>query len=681
MATDFAKLRRQLAEQRKAAAQAQSDVEVEVVDATEPASEANLHESQTNDSPHEDSSESQNTASSTEPIEEHEGMARDEQSDEVHDDRREEQAAPSLAAKLAQRLAQQKHGVHTSSTAVDSADEPVGTELDEAHFAQEPEAPSVASTVNSEAPAEADNSFELAETELAPEQEVDATAFGALLLEDDEDDELELPTRSKDEVEESKGSSPTLKNALSPLAKRPATATQNLRPTLTPEPKLPKVVEQSQDAAETLRRTKAKGKKKKSKAKKQTQKLLAAPVTTTVTVDSTGNSRELETPEVKVKRERKIGASKMSPAELRFYENLGLDSSSKTLYEDAVILLRPPIGTVETPTARAKRQRRVSAALDRRAEGEVQYRLLQRDREVLEFLAAFRYAPAKTLCAMFAEAEATAYRRLRRLRAMGLVDSERIYGLDRIWHLTQAGMVMSGFDLSRFTRSKLTFTMIPPQLVVNHLAANLWGATLNVIEDDEFPRHNRPDYTTAGQRENGGYGPGELVVSELEIQSSLSRVRGFDKADVYKPQIVALIESEFKKWRSLPPEERGPSPEHIFGHEFMWALYPPALERKAHHVPDLVVKRPRHADGSPASIAIEVELSNKSEKEYERTLRTYRSDKLIYDKVIWVCHTIGPARKLERVAKELGLWQEGRIQIVPILTKDGVFRDRDPWTL
>lgn len=643
MATDFAKLRQQLAQQRKAQ---QSSTERE----------------STGDKPSETIAEVRAENAETHNSEPAEDAIKDEAATN-------EAPAASVASKLAQRLARQKASESTASK--DDGEPP--TELDESHFASELEESASMESHDSSAEEES-NGNPSDETELAP------NAFAALLLQDEDELESESTSSERDFHDEGAPSEPAYAAPPSPLAKRNS-AVQKLRPKLTPEPELPKAVEQSENAAKTLRATKSRGKKKKAKPKKQAQKLLAAPVTTTVTVDSTGNSRELATPEVKKKRERKIGSSKMSPAELRFYENLGLDASSRTLYEDAVILLRPPIGVEESPSARAKRQSRVSAALDRRAEGEVQYRLLQRDREVLEFLAAFRYAPAKTLCAMFAEAEATAYRRLRRLRAMGLVDSERLYGLDRIWHLTQAGMVMSGFDLSRFTRSKLTFTMIPPQLVVNHLAANLWGATINVIEDDEFPRHNRPDYTTAGQRENGGMGPGELVVSELEIQSSLSRVRGFDKADVYKPQIVALIEAEFKKWRSLPADERGPSPEQLFGHEFMWALYPPALERKAHHVPDLVVKRPRRADGSPASVAIEVELSNKSEKEYERTLRTYRADKLIYDKVIWVCHTIGPARKLERVAKELGLWQEGRIQIVPILTKDGVFRDRDPWTL
>lgn len=643
MATDFAKLRQQLAQQRKAQ---QSSTE------TEP----------TGGEPSKTTAEVRRENAEAHNSEPAEAAVKAEAPTK-------EAPAASVASKLAQRLARQK----ASETTTSKDDGETPTELDESHFASEPEESAAMEPHDPSAEGES-NGNPSGETELAP------NAFAALLLQDEDELESE-PTLSEDDFhDEDTRAKPAYADPPSPLARRNS-AVQKLRPKLTPEPELPKAVEQSENAAKTLRATKSRGKKKKAKPKKQAQKLLAAPVTTTVTVDSTGNSRELATPEVKKKRERKIGSSKMSPAELRFYENLGLDASSRTLYEDAVILLRPPIGVEESPSARAKRQSRVSAALDRRAEGGVQYRLLQRDREVLEFLAAFRYAPAKTLCAMFAEAEATAYRRLRRLRAMGLVNSERLYGLDRIWYLTQAGMVMSGFDLSRFTRSKLTFTMIPPQLVVNHLAANLWGATINVIEDDEFPRYNRPDYTTAGQRENGGMGPGELVVSELEIQSSLSRVRGFDKADVYKPQIVALIEAEFKKWRSLPADERGPSPEQLFGHEFMWALYPPALERKAHHVPDLVVKRPRRADGSPASVAIEVELSNKSEKEYERTLRTYRADKLIYDKVVWVCHTIGPARKLERVAKELGLWQEGRIQIVPILTKDGVFRDRDPWTL
>ena len=123
----------------------------------------------------------------------------------------------------------------------------------------------------------------------------------------------------------------------------------------------------------------------------------------------------------------------------------------------------------------------------------------------------------------------------------------------------------------------------------------------------------------------------------------------------------------------------GESPEFQIGNEYMWALLPPASLRKAYHIPDLVVKRQRNDDGSPESIAVEVEISNKDMDSYEKVLRAYRADDRIFKKVVWVCKSIGPARKLETIAKNIGLWQEGRIEILPVITEHGIFKERDMW--
>jgi hypothetical protein len=119
----------------------------------------------------------------------------------------------------------------------------------------------------------------------------------------------------------------------------------------------------------------------------------------------------------------------------------------------------------------------------------------------------------------------------------------------------------------------------------------------------------------------------------------------------------------------------------LLGNEFMWTLIPPYALRLAYHVPDLVVKRPRKANGDPASIAVEIELANKPFELYERALSAYSYDSLLYEQVIWVVKSRGAAKKLEKAAAKNGLLDEGRIDIVPIYTEDGVFKGKAEWTI
>lgn len=367
---------------------------------------------------------------------------------------------------------------------------------------------------------------------------------------------------------------------------------------------------------------------------------------------------------------------RLNGAELEFFKNAQVSKTEVLSNPNEMARLRGPLDRNETELERRERQKhivRAAAGRNGMQRGK-QPRFGQKEREVLEFLAMFRYATDRQLARMFSESQGTAYNRLKRLRQQGLVIDKKIYGNRPIWFLTDAGLVISGYDLPRVTESKLTFSMFPHQFTVNNTAANLWGANVNVLHQEDYPAKNR-----SNSRNEKVYG--ENLVSELEIQSSFGKVKGFDKADVYRPQLLGNIEREFRDWKRAGGVEFGPSPEMIYGNEYMWSLMPPFSVHLAYHVPDLVIKRPRNADGSPNSIAVEIEISNKPADSYEKTLYAYKSDNRLYKKVIWVCKNAGPARKLETIAKEIGLWQDGRIDIVPVITEDGVFKERDLWTI
>lgn len=302
-------------------------------------------------------------------------------------------------------------------------------------------------------------------------------------------------------------------------------------------------------------------------------------------------------------------------------------------------------------------------------------RFTWKDKEVLTFLAMFRYATDSHLARLFSQKPLTMRQRLYKLRQQGLVKNMSVYGTTPIWYLTEAGMILSGYDVPRATPARMSFSLFPHQFTVNYVAANLIGAGVNVLMDEDgFPERNRVNA-------KGEITFGETLVSEIEILSALGKAKNFEKGEVFSPAIRSEIERQFQAWERVGGTESGPSPEMQYGNEYMWALFPPYNMKLAYHVPDLVVRRPRSHDGAPHSIAIEVEINNKPSRAYEKTLRAYKQDSKIFGKVIWICKNIGPARKLEEIAKEIGLYQEGRIKIVPVITENGVFRGRDLWTI
>lgn len=299
-------------------------------------------------------------------------------------------------------------------------------------------------------------------------------------------------------------------------------------------------------------------------------------------------------------------------------------------------------------------------------------RFTDKDRDVLKFLALFKYSNARHISHIFQVTERAVLKRLRVLRDSGLIIEKKLYGTKPIWYLTEAGMVLSGMELPRVTEQTITYTMLPHQFVVNHVASNLWGGGVNVLNLSDFPVENRLD-------RDGQAVVGEELVSELQLQSALSSVKLTNKAETYRPLMKEQADQLFGEWEEN--NFNGESPERIEGNEHLWVVLPPASLRKAYHVPDLVVSRKHNADGSPESIAVEVELANKTYESYEKVLNSYRSDDRIYKMVIWVVKSSGAARKIEEAALKLDMWDDGRVDVVPIFTEDGVFNGTNEWVI
>lgn len=365
-------------------------------------------------------------------------------------------------------------------------------------------------------------------------------------------------------------------------------------------------------------------------------------------------------------------AGRLDPRGIDMFTQLNISQNSAFGREE----LREIFSKADSKEELERKRKLVDRALsgDEKLNPKSRRRFTAKDREVLRYLAMFKFANAKHIARIHQIGEVAMLKRLRNLEKMGLIKRFDLYGAKMLWYLSEAGHIVGGMETPRMTAKSLTYTTLPHSFVVNHVAGCLIGGGVNVLALDDFPARNR-------KSEKGDLVWGEEVVSELEIQSSFSSIKQSHKSDVYRPLIEDERNKQFARWKREGGVEWTDSPEFENGNEFMWTLIPPASLRLAYHVPDLVLRRRRDAKGRPRSIAIEVELANKPYASYERTLQAYKYDTLIYEKVVWVVKSRGAARKLEEAAIKLGIWDDERVDIVPILTEDGVFKGKAEWTL
>lgn len=367
----------------------------------------------------------------------------------------------------------------------------------------------------------------------------------------------------------------------------------------------------------------------------------------------------------------------MKQDEKKFYLSVDDVRRRQTEGYRALELFRPPVGRSETRAQREEREAKISAELYgidyMKAGWENRSRRFNwKDAEMLEFLALMRFSSAKHLAEMFSEKPSQALYRLNGLESVGIVKKKEVYGIDPLWSLTNTGVLLSGYDAPVLDDRNLTYTMFPHNFNVNHIAANVWGGGLNVLNQDDFPVKNRKGI-------NGEPRYGDYIQSEFFIRSAMGKLFYGKTAEEFRPMVDTLKTRLFRDWENNGGAEHGPSPELVWGNDWLWTVYPPAIAKISYHVPDLVVRRERNPDGSPESIAVELELANKSESSYRSTIMAYKYDDLIYKKVVWACRNRAAASKIMRAAYDLGC--EDKVEVVPIMTKDGLFGTRDPWLI
>lgn len=308
------------------------------------------------------------------------------------------------------------------------------------------------------------------------------------------------------------------------------------------------------------------------------------------------------------------------------------------------------------------------------------YRTTVGDTAMLEFLVKFKFANTRILRWISNEPQNRTWRKLNRLRENGLVESRALIGVPDLWAATYAGVGVSGHSYKPGLRPMPKMITVSSTMGINYIAACLWFNSVNVLNMDDFPQHNRE---IALQDDGRDKVRGEMLVSELEIRSSLGKeinpnsttMQTLGDERLYDV-IASNVRQEVDKWEQ--GGKVGPSPEMLLGNEYMWVLFPTSQLTMSYHVPDLVVQRERGPNGEPRSIAVEMERYEKGGADYDKIMLAYKLDEHLYEEVVWITPNTRVARALEQGARNVGF---ENYRIIPIITETGVYNKQDIWMI
>lgn len=277
-------------------------------------------------------------------------------------------------------------------------------------------------------------------------------------------------------------------------------------------------------------------------------------------------------------------------------------------------------------------------------------RITPRDLEIFVFLARFRYAQGSQLARYVGTSRKSLDQRLSKLGKAGLLRKETILSNQAVWTLTSAGLAVSDTDFPVIGSGKINPATLAHTLGLVNLAINLEKGVENILELDDFGSMNRVD-------PSGELVIGETVISEREIKQGQNRWKSYmTRTEMERAHMRAM-----QNWIEAGDLD-APSPESEVGNEPMLILWANRMEQKD-HTPDLVVVKPRHDDGKPANIAIELELSSKPMATWERIMSSYAEDNSVYEQVHYFTHKRDIKRGVETAARRVGLTNQNRFHV------------------
>ena len=292
------------------------------------------------------------------------------------------------------------------------------------------------------------------------------------------------------------------------------------------------------------------------------------------------------------------------------------------------------------------------------------------DLDILYFIDIVKLASLNNLMYATGRTKSSIYQQLLKLQRMGITRCLQVFNSPGVWILTNLGRALIGSNRKTVKREQAGLGSLAERIYVNHVIACLYSGCLNILNLDDYPVYNRTNYVT-GEKVKGEY-----IIPEMDMMSSywskLYEARGAVWVkDNYKGETSRIIKNIWETaWRDWENNGRkyDSSPEFEVGNEYLYMLMYDGIGQ-GYVLPDIVVRRDRNKDGSPNSIAIEVEKTIKTEEEYIRKLGMYKTDNRVFSKVIYITSDKMIAERIQKCAEQINFT---RYDIVPMINKDGL---------
>lgn len=275
------------------------------------------------------------------------------------------------------------------------------------------------------------------------------------------------------------------------------------------------------------------------------------------------------------------------------------------------------------------------------------FHLTERDLLIMRFLARYRYAYVEQIARLVDTTPRTISARLRVLEKRGFLRREGVTGKQYLWTTRKAGNVLADINFPEIKKGTISYATIAHTIGLGNLGVefereiggeDLLGEGKGV---DGWVQPKRR--WKMGMRGNpDGLTFGEMTVTEREIRQGQMRWRGSRDTKTMRALVTAAA-SDVEYAAEL--EE---------GNEGLFVVYG-AGGKGGEHIPDLVIARERDENGKPQHIAVELELTPKTNPEWRKILRNYRDNGEMYSKIYYFTHKRSIGNALVRLAADEGL--------------------------
>jgi hypothetical protein len=275
------------------------------------------------------------------------------------------------------------------------------------------------------------------------------------------------------------------------------------------------------------------------------------------------------------------------------------------------------------------------------------FHLTERDIVIMRFLARYRYAYVDQIARLVDSTPRTIVARMRILEKRGFLRKEPITDKQYLWTTRKAGNILADISFPEIKKGSISYATIAHTIGLGNLGVefereaggkDLLGEGKGI--ENYVPPSNR--WKLGIWFNPDGKVPGEMTVTEREVRQGQLRWRGKRSTKEMRDLVTAAATSTDS------------APELEEGNEGLFVVYG-AGGKGGEHIPDLVIARERDSEGHPQHIAVELELTPKTNADWRKILRNYRDNGDMYSKIYYFTHKRSISSALIKLAEAEGL--------------------------